>query len=159
MSRAYAQNTKVPEWKSGLEIQTLLRRGGCSQVGSFDSDEKMVFLFALDGLTCRLEMPLVDPADDRFIQMAGNQHSDAGSFRQGVYDQEVRRRWRALVLIIKAKLVAIQEGIVTFEEEFLPYMVTGSGATVGETVIPQMKQAAIGGSVPSRLALPGVKQN
>jgi len=80
--------------------------------------------------------------------------TDAGRARtpdaaKRAYEQEVRRRWRSLVLAVKAKLVAVQDEIATFEQEFLAYAVAADGKTVGEHIIPQLKA---GGSVK---ALPG----
>ena len=53
----------------------------------------------------------------------------------------MRQRWRALALVIKAKLEAVEAGIVTFEEEFAMHMVLPNGQTVGEWVVPQINQA------------------
>ena len=39
----------------------------------------------------------------------------------GRWEQACRQRWRALALVIKAKLEAIDAEISTFEEEFLPF--------------------------------------
>lgn len=58
--------------------------------------------------------------------------------------------------MIKAKLVGCDDGIAAFEEEFMPYIVTGDGSTLAQAMLPQVKQAASIGKVPSRLALPGV---
>ncbi len=59
-------------------------------------------------------------------------------------------------LLIKAKLIAVNEGITTFEAEFLSHACLASGNTVGEQVIPEMKQAALDGRMPKALTMPGV---
>lgn len=48
--------------------------------------------------------------------------------------QEWRRRWRAHVLLIKAKLEFIEGGDTSLEREFLVYAVTRDGRTVGELI-------------------------
>lgn len=53
------------------------------------------------------------------------------------YEQAGRQRWRALALVIKAKLEAVGTGIVTFEEEFLAHIVLPSGRTVTQDVTPR----------------------
>jgi hypothetical protein len=58
--------------------------------------------------------------------------------REKVYEQACRQRWRALLLIVKAKLEAVTAGISTVEREFLPDVVLPNGATVGEWVGPQI---------------------
>jgi len=71
-------------------------------------------------------------------------------------DAEVRRRWRALVLVVKGKLEAVESEIVTFEEEFLAHLVLPNGQTVGSEVRPMVAQAYETGIMPafSALALP-----
>lgn len=39
------------------------------------------------------------------------------------WEQACRQAWRALALVIKAKLEAVDAGIVTFEEEFMAQIV------------------------------------
>ena len=47
-------------------------------------------------------------------------------------DREKRQRLRALYWYLKAKIGAIQFGLVDLEREFLPYLITASGKTVYE---------------------------
>ncbi len=47
-------------------------------------------------------------------------------------DRETRRRWRVLLLVLKAKIEAINAGVLAMEEEFLPYMLLKNGATVAD---------------------------
>lgn len=44
----------------------------------------------------------------------------------------MKRLWRALVLLVRAKITAVNENIVTFEEEFLSNIVMADGRTVAE---------------------------
>ena len=46
--------------------------------------------------------------------------------------------------MVKAKLEAIDSGIATFEDEWLAYLVTSSGKTVGEQLAPQLAEAKPG---------------
>jgi hypothetical protein len=45
---------------------------------------------------------------------------------QAKQEAATRQRWRALVLVIKAKLEAVEAGISTLESEFLANIVTGT---------------------------------
>lgn len=56
-----------------------------------------------------------------------------------------RQRWRALVLVLKAKLEAVASGISTLEAEFLANIVTGDGQTVGQIILPRMSEAVAAG--------------
>ncbi|WP_198651245.1 hypothetical protein [Salinicola sp. CPA57] len=71
------------------------------------------------------------------------------------WEQACRQRWRALALVIKAKLEAVESGITMFEEEFLAHIVLPNGGTVGGWMLPQIKKSYDSGSMPPLLAKPG----
>lgn len=50
------------------------------------------------------------------------------------WEQACRQRWRALNLVIKAKLEAVESGISTFDNEFLAQIMLPNGQTVGEQI-------------------------
>jgi len=66
---------------------------------------------------------------------------------------EERRRWLALLLVIKAKLEAVESGIITFEEEFLAHVVMPDGRTVLQHVQVPIERAYIEGHVRPLLGL------
>ena len=47
--------------------------------------------------------------------------------------------WRALRLVIQAKLEAVEAEITTFEEEFLAHIVLPDGQTVAQHVQPRVE--------------------
>lgn len=47
------------------------------------------------------------------------------------WEQATRQRWRALHLVVKAKLEAVESGITVFDDEFLAHIVLPDGGTVG----------------------------
>lgn len=55
------------------------------------------------------------------------------------WQQACRQRWRALALCIKAKLEAVECGIVSFEQEFLAHFQMPDGRTIGDHIIHQLK--------------------
>ena len=65
----------------------------------------------------------------------------------------MRQKWRALALIVKAKLEAVESGIVTFEEEFAMHMILPDGRRVAEHVMPAIEQSYASGNVPPMLAI------
>ncbi len=70
--------------------------------------------------------------------------------------QAERQRWRALLLVLKAKLEAVESKIATFESEFLSHIVLPDDRTVAQHVMPLIAQAYETGAMPRRLlALPG----
>ena len=61
------------------------------------------------------------------------------------WEQACRQRWRALALVIKAKLEAVESGITTFEDEFLAHIVMPDGQTVATHIKPRIAEAYEGG--------------
>ncbi|GAG36103.1 unnamed protein product [marine sediment metagenome] len=64
-----------------------------------------------------------------------------------------RQKWRALSLVIKAKLEAVESGISIFEEEFLAHIVLPDGRTIGDFMIPQIKTIYSSGKMPKLLPI------
>ena len=62
-----------------------------------------------------------------------------------------RQRWRALLLVIKAKLEAIESGISSFDEEFMSNIVLSNGQTAGDYWIPQIEETYRTGQMPPML--------
>jgi hypothetical protein len=156
---AFAENTQVPVERSRAEIETMLRRYGASQfVSGWDADKAVVgFSAQARQLRFVLKMPAKD--EKRFLQTHHkNRHfATTNSKEQAtrLYEQEVRRLWRALALSIKAKLEAVESGIETFEEAFMPHIVLPDGSTVGQFISPQLERVYAGGEMPRLLpALP-----
>jgi hypothetical protein len=65
--------------------------------------------------------------------------------------REARRRWRALLLVIKAKLAAVTDGITEFDDEFMAHIVMPDGSTLGERLKPQIEDAYKTGKMPPLL--------
>jgi len=72
--------------------------------------------------------------------------------RQVRFIVPVRQRWRALSLVVKAKLEAVETGIASFEEEFYAYTLLPSGRTVFEETSEQVS-SMIQTGMPGRLML------
>jgi hypothetical protein len=64
---------------------------------------------------------------------------------------EERRRWRSLLLAIKAKFELVETGITSFEEEFAVHIVLPDGRRVGEHLIPAIATAYEQGTMPALL--------
>ena len=66
----------------------------------------------------------------------------------------MRQKWRALALVIKAKLEAVESGIAVFEDEFMAYIVLPGGEeTVGDFMRPQIAEAYRIGAAPNMLPM------
>jgi len=59
-----------------------------------------------------------------------------------------------MLLIIKAKLEAVEAGVSTFEEEFMAFIALPDGRTVGDFMAPQIDAAYKTGRMPPLLGAP-----
>lgn len=143
MTGRYAAKTSVSPEKSKAEIEKTLRRYGCEGfMYGWESGAAMIAFKAHDK-TVKFVLPMPDPDDDEFRLTATGQMRSLNSMEQA-YDQATRQRWRALALAIKAKLEAVEVGIVSFEDEFLAHFVLPGGQTVGERLAGDILQLESG---------------
>lgn len=146
----YAANTDVSAAKSRAEIETTLSRYGADQFMYGWAEGRAVIGFRMEGRFVRFEMPMPDANDEAFtLTPTGRDRSQKA--QEDAYDQAVRQRWRALLLVIKAKLEAVEAEITTFEEEFLAHIVMPDGSTVGATAVPAIAEAYRTGKFPQLL--------
>lgn len=149
----YAKKTVVTVDKSKLEIEQVLRRYGATAFGHMWNEDGAAVLFEIAGRRITMRLPLPDPDAHEFRFTAQNR-ARSQTARAEVYDQAVRQRWRALVLIVKAKLEAVESGITTVEREFLADVTLPDGRTVGDWAAPQLELAYAHDRMPA--LLPGV---
>ncbi len=146
----YAENTSVSTDKSKAEIEKTLGRYGAS--GFMYGHNKGTAVVAFEMLNRRvifnLEMP--DRTDKEFTRTpTGKVRSPAQA--ESAWEQSQRQRWRALALVIKAKLEAVESGITEFEDEFLAHIVLPNGKTAGSWMRPQIAAAYDSGDMPALL--------
>lgn len=153
--RRYAQNTKVAVAKSRAEIEALLTRYGASRFAAMSEARRAVVMFEAEGRRVAFELPLPDRANFRLRRVRGRTVEASPDLQLKEWEQACRQRWRALTLVIKAKLEAVQAGITTFEKEFLAHIVMPNGATVGSWLQPRLAQAYESGKMPPILPAGG----
>ena len=152
MPAKFAEGTTVSPGQSREEISKLLRKYGAGKFAYMDdeNESQAIVGFELRGRTYRFIIRL--PAMRDFVfTTTGKRRSEAQI--KVVHNQAVKEHWRAMVAVIKGKLIAIENGIETFEEVFLKYaVVPGSGGqTVGEMLEPQLQEAYATGKMPPLL--------
>lgn len=150
---AYAEKTTVTPSKTQAEIQDLLEKYRCQNYAFARQDNRVVVLFEMAERRVRFSLPL--PGRNEFKTTETGKARTATAI-DTAYDQEVRRRWRALLLTIKAKLESVQSGIETFEEAFMAQLVLPGGQTMAEWAVPQIAQVyQQGGQMPPLLGSGG----
>lgn len=149
----YASETTVSAEKSRGEIETVLKRYGASHFGYMSAPDRVVIGFQAHATRVKFELPLPDPKARAFTHKKGRQswHDDERTPLQAeqAHAQAVRQCWRALLLVIKAKLEAVDAEITTFEEEFLAHIVLPNGQTVGASLLPRIQEATASGQMPA----------
>src|SRR5699024_4454209 len=130
----YSEGTTVSPEKSQMEIAGLIRKYGASSFATGWDGRRAMVTFIAHERTIRFDLDLPDDPS-KYRRTPAGRSRDAKA-AEAAMEAEVRRRWRALALAIKAKLEVIATGIASFEQEFLPYTVMPDGRTVAEHALP-----------------------
>lgn len=151
----YGKQTKVPVSRSQAEIRYILDRYGYGTEGLLFYSEPVTgrevvgFRYNLRSVRIMIIMP--EREEFRFTPKGKRRPDDMVG---RAHDQAIRQRWRALVLILTAKLEAIDSGVITFEEAFLPFLVLPDNRTVGEALVPQLDDMYLTDQIPAMLMPP-----
>lgn len=134
----YASKTKVASDRSRSEIEKTLIRYGASSFMYLNGNGRAAIMFEAMNRRIKMELPL--PSFAEYEKSPGGRK---WSRVQGLkaWERAGHQRWRALSLVVKAKLEAVESGVATFEQEFLAYTVLPNGATVGTLVLGDVDQA------------------
>jgi hypothetical protein len=144
----YANQTSVSPERSRAEIERILQRYGATGFMYGWSDRNAVIGFMLSGKQYKA---VLDIPDRSAFNKSEHGRRRTALQSQGAFDQALRQRWRALALVIKAKLEAVSSNISTVETEFLPWMVLPNGQTVGQWMMPQLDAIYRSGKMPPLL--------
>ena len=149
----YAKNTTVAPEKSQAEIKRTLSKYGATAFAFAESKDRAMVRFEMNARHVKfmLPIPILQSPAPSWNQKKGLFYS------QDRLDQELRRRWRCLLLAIKSKLECVETGITTFEQEFMAHIVLPDGSTVGEFMAPQIEISYRDGKMPSLLGYGGTK--
>jgi hypothetical protein len=119
--------------KSRGEISGILAQHGCDRMAWGTEPAADTLQFTLGGHLFRFVIK--KPTPEEMLERDGGEYTYPRNvdWKLKAAD-EWRRRWRAHVLLIKAKLEFIEGGDTTLELEFMPYTVLKSGQTLGELI-------------------------
>lgn len=150
----YASGTRVAPGDSRAEIERTLTRYGADSFAYGWNNGNAQIAFRMNGRNIVLRVAM--PTKEQFTHTEERGLLRTASSRDQAWDQACRQRWRALALIVKAKLEAVDSGITAFEDEWLPYTLLPDGGTVADFVRPQVAEAYRSNTMPERftLALP-----
>ena len=151
MMGRYAAKTDVSSTKSRDEIERILQRYGADQFMYGWQDASAVVAFRANDRRVRFILPLPDRQAKEFTHHDRGPRTEEAAAR--LYEQAIRQRWRALALVIKAKLEAVESGISEFEDEFLANIMLPTGETVGEWIRPQVAKSYLTGKMSPMLPM------
>lgn len=146
----YAAQTNVSSELSRLEIEKTLIRYGAEGFAYATTQGRAIIGFSMNERQIKFILPLPVLSEFR-LTPTGRTRTENSQYE--AWEQACRQRWRALNLVIKAKLEAVECGISVFEDEFMANIVLPGGQTVSDFMKPQIEQAYISGEVPRLLPM------
>lgn len=149
----YAQSTDVTSTRSRDEIERTLQRYGADQFFYGWQEGGATLGFRMKDRRVQFILPMPDRNADEFRLTPSRKYERTDKDQSAAYEQAVRQKWRALALVVKAKLEAVESGITSFEEEFLAHIVLPNGQRVGAFMVPQITTAYETGTMPPLLPL------
>ncbi len=148
----YAKNTNVSSELSRLEIEKILIRYGADNFAYASTNGLSFIGFTMNERQVKFVLPL--PKKEEFRQTpTGRQRTENSQYE--AWEQACRQRWRALKLVIQAKLEAVECGISVFDDEFMSNIVLPGGQTVSDFMKPQIAAAYETGKLPNLLPMIG----
>jgi len=146
----FAESTSVSSEKSRAEIERTLSRYGADQFMYGWQEDYAMVMFRMNSRQIKFLLPLPDNNGAEFTKTpTGKERSQEAAMK--AFEQSVRQKWRALALVIKAKLEAVESGIAEFDDEFMANIIMPDGKTVSEHIAPKINQAYETGELPPLL--------
>jgi hypothetical protein len=145
----YAADTSVSVSSSKAEIERIVERYGAVGFMSGWSANQAMIAFAMNDRQIRFLLTMPARDEKRFTHHSKGPRTPVAALKE--WEQACRQRWRALALVIKAKLEAVESGISVFDDEFMANIVLPDGRTVSEEVRPRITIAYETGSMPPLL--------
>lgn len=136
----YANGTSVPVDRTRSEIERLLEKNGATGFIYGSMPGQAMIVFEMKDRRLKFLIPL--PVRSRTLP-------------EDRVKSETRRRWRALLLVLKAKLEAVASNIVAFDVEFLSFVVLRNNETVADQIVPQLSGILQDGKLPHLLGSGG----
>jgi hypothetical protein len=135
----YAAHTAVSSEKSKAEIERLLTRYGAISFAAGWQNDQAVTQFVMKERRIKFLLPLPSKESKEYTHSKRGRRDPEAAYKS--WEQATRQRWRALALVIKAKLEAVEAGITAFEDEFMAHIVMPDGKTVSEHAKPMIAEA------------------
>jgi hypothetical protein len=144
--KAY-RDTAVSVEKSMGELRAMLRKHGCEDFHMGQRGDRAELGFRHHTLRVRMRVPIVPMTEPEAREYASARRKGFEAVWRERDAAAERQVWRVLFWLLKTRMEAVEAGVETFTEAFLPHLVHPE---TGETVYEALERAgAIG-----QLALP-----
>jgi len=137
----YAKGTQVSIDNSRSELKRVIYNNGGANFQYAESEDRAMVMFMKENRMIRFVVMFLAPDDIMFVKTPSGRRTRTKEAAYKEYEAEQRRRWRSLILSIKAKFEIVESGIASFETEFMPYILLPNKQTVAETVAPLIEEA------------------
>ena len=154
-ARRFAEGTRVAVETTRSDIERLLRVYGADAVVIGWDGPLSTIAFRLQGRHVKYTVVRPDRSDTVVTHYPSGKPRPPHAISEAIA-AEHRRRWRALLLIVKAKLELVASGDADFEDEFLAHTMLPDGSTVRDWIGPQIDETYRTGRMPS--LVPGARQ-
>lgn len=136
----YARGTDTSPEKSRVEIEKLLVKMKATQHGvGFDNEKgEAIVQFTIEKRQVAFRVAM--PKREQFNKMKRGYYPTSSKVDE-LWQQAVREKWRALLMVLKGKFVAVETGVESFEQAFFYHLQLPQGGTVGEHVMPAYRDA------------------
>jgi hypothetical protein len=146
------EGTEVAVSRSQAQIRDLLVKHGATAFsfgeGKVADVVSATIEFESTGYAVRLRVPLKAPTAEEVSKRTARSKKGAAQATADLFEREAMRIWRVLHWIVKARLEAVEEGVETFEQAFLPHLLD---RRTGRTMYEELEAA---GAVSQMRALP-----
>jgi len=157
--RRFAEGTKVSVEASRGELEKLLKKHGATQTMVHTAADAWTVMYEMRG---RMLKQIVRVPEQEPFRLASSKRprgkKPSNAEVAVLVEREWRRRWRAAVLILKARLEAVAAGDAEFEAMFLGDIMLPSGETAAEVLKPKLVLAYESGEMPPLLLGTGRKE-
>lgn len=156
--RRYAEGTNVEVSKTKSDIERLLTKHGATgfasawEGGDNEKGGRSVLMFRLRNRMLRYVIECPAPSNYKTTDKGRRRYKPALVIKAA--ENEHRRRWRSLYLIIRAKLEIVESSddpSITFDREFMADILLPNGRTVGDILAPEIVRSYDTGNMPKLL--------
>ena len=159
----YAQGTDVPVDRSIAEMRRLLASAGEVRFATEEGPARYSLMAELGGRWYAFHVDRPDWHDWKQFFSRGSLWERTEREAEKMAAAEHRRRWRVLCFLLKAKVVATEDGTVDegdgvnedLARELIPYVMLPDKSTVGDHFEREMAAFYASGRMPRALPAPG----